>query len=249
MAKKKKKKLKLRIDRVIITLIVVIALVFGIYKGISFAVKQIQSLFHKEEVTQREPETPTKEPEKTYIATVVIDPGHGGWDGGANRDGVYEKDIVLKVSQAMSEVLENANIKAVFTRTSDEALADDKVTDLKLRAQASANNQANYFVSIHVNDFENSTDVSGFEVYTKDDNSKALAQAISQKLEALNYSQNRGIVDGHSLAVLRDNTVASVLVEMGYINGNDFNYLSDDAKLKIMGEEIAKGIVEMINAQ
>ena len=237
----KKKKLKLRIDRVILVAIIAIIILFGLYKGIMFAVDQVSGFFAKEKPVQVE------QKEKEYIATVVIDPGHGGYDAGANTKNLFEKDITLTTAKAVGKYLENQNIKVIYTRTEDIELHDDKKTDLEMRAAISKTNQAKYFVSIHVIDFDKTTDVSGFEVYTKNDESTALATSVGTYIEKLNYSKNRGIQDGKSLVVLKANTVPSILVELGYIKGKDYNYLSDNQKLEQIGEAIAKGIVDQVH--
>lgn len=232
MAKKKK---RLKWDRVFLAIVIVIAFVFGIYKSCTFIVDKVVSIFEKEKDIE-------KKEEKVYIATVVIDPGHGGWDAGANKNEFYEKDITLKTAQYIQQELDKKNIKAVLTRTKDEALADNKNDDLLKRAQASQKNNAKYFVSIHVNDYENSTDITGFEVFNKDSNSESLAKMISTQMEELNLTENRGIQDGSKLIVLKKNTVPSVLIEMGYINSSDRNYLSDDSQLNRIAQAIAQGI-------
>lgn len=237
----KKKKLKLRIDRVVFAIIVAIVILFGVYKGTRFIVDQVLRFFAKEETVQVE------QKEKEYIATVVIDPGHGGYDAGANTNNLFEKNITLIAAKAAGQYLENQNVKVVYTRTTDTELSDNKQTDLEMRAAMSKTNHANYFVSIHVNDFDKTTNVSGFEVYAKNDESRALATSIGTYIEKLNFSKNRGIQDGKSLVVLKANTVPSVLVEMGYIKGKDYAYLSDDGKLEQIGEAIAKGIMDQIH--
>lgn len=230
-----KKKKRLKWDRVFLAIVIVIAFVFGIYKSCTFIVDKVGSIFEKEKDIE-------KKEEKVYIATVVIDPGHGGWDAGANKNELYEKDITLKTAQYIQQELDKKNIKAVLTRTKDEALADNKNDDLLKRAQASQKNNAKYFVSIHVNDYENSTDITGFEVFNKDSNSESLAKMISTQMEELNLTENRGIQDGSKLIVLKKNTVPSVLIEMGYINSSDRNYLSDDSQLNCIAQAIAQGI-------
>jgi len=50
----KKKKLKLRIDRVILVAIIAIIILFGLYKGIMFAVDQVSGFFAKEKPVQVE---------------------------------------------------------------------------------------------------------------------------------------------------------------------------------------------------
>lgn len=241
-----RKKKKLRVERVIIVCVIALVIGFGLYKGITWAFQSITSLLTpdvQEEVVEPEIEKP-----KNYIATVVIDPGHGDWDPGANVGNVLEKDISLTTSKAIEQALDEANIKAVLTRETDISLSDNKIDDLKKRAAKSAENNANYFVSIHVNSFDESDEVSGFEIYKKNDESHSLAQNIGKNIEILNYSKNRGILDGgKSLQVLRDNTVPSVLIELGYLNNdNDYSYLSNDEKLHEMGKAIAKGIIEEV---
>ena len=241
-----RKNKKLRVERVIIVCVIALVIGFGLYKGIIWAFQSITSLLTpdvQEEVVEPEIEKP-----KNYIATVVIDPGHGDWDPGANVGNVLEKDISLTTSKAIEQALDEANIKAVLTRETDISLSDNKIDDLKKRAAKSAENNANYFVSIHVNSFDESDEVSGFEIYKKNDESHSLAQNIGKNIEILNYSKNRGILDGgKSLQVLRDNTVPSVLIELGYLNNdNDYSYLSNDEKLQEMGKAIAKGIIEEV---
>ena len=241
-----RKKKKLRVERVIIVCVVALVIGFGLYTGITWAFQSITSLLTpdvQEEVVEPEIEKP-----KNYIATVVIDPGHGDWDPGANVGNVLEKDISLTTSKAIEQALDEANIKAVLTRETDISLSDNKIDDLKKRAAKSAENNANYFVSIHVNSFDESDEVSGFEIYKKNDESHSLAQNIGKNIEILNYSKNRGILDGgKSLQVLRDNMVPSVLIELGYLNNdNDYSYLSNDEKLQEMGKAIAKGIIEEV---
>lgn len=241
-----RKKKKLGVERVIIVCVIALVIGFGLYKGITWAFQSITSLLTpdvQEEVVEPEIEKP-----KNYIATVVIDPGHGDWDPGANVGNVLEKDISLTTSKAIEQALDEANIKAVLTRETDISLSDNKIDDLKKRAAKSAENNANYFVSIHVNSFDESDEVSGFEIYKKNDESHSIAQNIGKNIEILNYSKNRGILDGgKSLQVLRDNTVPSVLIELGYLNNdNDYSYLSNDEKLQEMGKAIAKGIIEEV---
>ena len=256
MAKKKKKK-KLRIDRVIIVLVIGVAFVFGAIKLIQFTADKVTAFFNS---TDEEAEVVTKkdEPtEKTYIATIVIDPGHGGEDVGANRDTLLEKDINLKIAKVVGEELDAVNVKVVYTRTTDTSLSTIKKTDLKMRGAMGAANNADYFVSIHVNAYEGSDAISGFEVYSKDNNdeainadSKELATAIGNQIETLKYSENRGIQSGKSLSVLRDNEVAGVLIETGYINNNnDYQYLKNDKKLTALGKAIAKGIYNQIQTK
>jgi N-acetylmuramoyl-L-alanine amidase len=78
--------------------------------------------------------------------TVVIDPGHGGEDEGAKGpNGVLEKDVVLDVGRRLAEELEDAGLRVVLTRSSDEFVSLDKRTHIANDARG------DLFVSIHAN--------------------------------------------------------------------------------------------------
>ena len=82
------------------------------------------------------------------VRRVVIDPGHGGKDGGAPGyyKGVNEKDIVLSISKRLAELVRSElNCEAILTRTADTTLTLEERT-------AIANTQnADLFISIHTN--------------------------------------------------------------------------------------------------
>ena len=81
---------------------------------------------------------------------VVIDPGHGGRDPGAQRFGLNEKDVALNVSLLIGELLEKRDdVELVFTRKTDVFIG------LKERAFIANKAQADLFVSIHANSAEN----------------------------------------------------------------------------------------------
>jgi N-acetylmuramoyl-L-alanine amidase len=60
-------------------------------------------------------------PEKVPFTTVVIDPGHGGKDRGAQgRGGLYEKEVTLEIALELKKLIEHRpGMKVVLTRTGD----------------------------------------------------------------------------------------------------------------------------------
>jgi N-acetylmuramoyl-L-alanine amidase len=76
---------------------------------------------------------------------VAIDPGHGGIDPGALRDGVAEKDVVLAFARALADELAGAGFRVLLTRAGDDFVALDERLAL---AQAAG---ADLFLSIHTN--------------------------------------------------------------------------------------------------
>lgn len=79
--------------------------------------------------------------------TVVIDPGHGGKDGGAARGNIKEKNINLGVALKLGQFIENKykDVKVVYTRKNDTFIPLDKRADIANKANA------NLFISIHTN--------------------------------------------------------------------------------------------------
>lgn len=88
-----------------------------------------------------------QEDENYRIKTIVIDPGHGGRDSGAR--GVYsmEKDIVLDIALRLGKYFEEnfPDIEVIFTRKTDTLIP------LYERAETANKNNADLFISVHVN--------------------------------------------------------------------------------------------------
>ncbi len=110
------------------------------------------------------------------VKTIFIDPGHGGKDTGATRNWdfaggvVNEKDITLELSNKVSTILqsEHRDINVYQTRVSDEYLSLQERSEICYLTPLEPKTSVIY-VSIHVNAF-NTTNPSGFEVFTKEKN-------------------------------------------------------------------------------
>ncbi|OGR12172.1 MAG: hypothetical protein A2341_20765 [Deltaproteobacteria bacterium RIFOXYB12_FULL_58_9] len=90
---------------------------------------------------------------------VVIDPGHGGRDGGACGPGKSsEKDITLAIGREVAGLLKKEGVAVSLTRTADKAIALEERTAFANRANA------DIFVSIHANSHRSAM-VQGIETY------------------------------------------------------------------------------------
>lgn len=94
------------------------------------------------------------------IRTIVIDPGHGGKDAGTvSRRGLEEKTITLKVSLRLRDLIKNRLDKRVLmTRDRDDFI------ELGERAKFANANEADLFISVHVNSHPQPS-VKGIEIY------------------------------------------------------------------------------------
>ena len=109
------------------------------------------------------------------IRTVIVDPGHGGADGGARGpSGTLEKDITLAIARKVrANVANGLGLQAYLTRDRDQEVA------LEDRPAFANNYKADLFVSIHTNGFR-SEGARGSEVYflayqATDEDSRRLA--------------------------------------------------------------------------
>lgn len=187
--------------------------------------------------------------------SVILDPGHGGHDNGASFGSVYEKDIVLNIALKVGEILEENNIDVIYTRSEDLSLGDDEKEDLKSRVKISNSTNAEYFISLHINDYDTYSYgyevIYGFEVWTNYNNysSLNLGRSIENSLDDLNYTEKRPMLDGsEDLYIIRENSIPSVLIEFGFMNSyNDRNYFSNEYNQELLAEAVAKAIIECVN--
>src|SRR5699024_6915443 len=91
---------------------------------------------------------------------IVLDPGHGGADGGASgRDDTQEKDIALNVVKKTRDYLQQAGAVVYLTRETDRDLAGDEVRGLSKRKSIDIRNrlafihekEADIFITLHLN--------------------------------------------------------------------------------------------------
>ena len=90
---------------------------------------------------------------------VVIDPGHGGIDPGAERGGLEEADLMLLIADELSEALTRAGLQPILTRTSD------LFVPLEERLTIARTNGADLFLSLHA-DALAGEQTTGASVYT-----------------------------------------------------------------------------------
>ena len=96
---------------------------------------------------------------RTYKPIIVLDPGHGGHDSGAQKYGTVEKDVVLAFAKSLRDKLEKSGrYKVMMTRD------DDTFIELDARRDFAEHNRAALFIAIHA-DYAN-TSASGATIYS-----------------------------------------------------------------------------------
>jgi len=150
---------------------------------------------------------------------IIIDAGHGGEDMGANRNGIYEKNIVLNIGKEIQKFNDSQDqYEVILTRSNDtySQLSDRTALINKLNPEM--------VISLHVNSSPKSESTEqGAEIYTQNtESSKKLAAQISKK-----FITNR--IEEKNLHILRESKSPTVLMELGYINNTqDREYLTSE---------------------
>lgn len=194
-------------------------------------------------------------PDKRY--TVILDAGHGGFDGGAVApDGTVEKDINLKIALTLSEFLKQSGFNVVMTRETDistddvesDKIAVRKKSDLKNRLELMKDFPDSVFVSIHLNKFTTSA-ANGSQVFYSagSEASKPLGEEIQKSIVRLLQPENTRVNKQatSSTYILYNATVPAVLVECGFLsNTAELSRLKDEEYQRKMAFCIFCGITD-----
>jgi len=170
---------------------------------------------------------------------VVIDAGHGGEDVGAMRGTVLEKDITLKVSQHVANLLTNEGVHVEMTRRSDATVS------LQDRVAFSNKIEPDLFVSIHVNATVKE-DIKGIETHWYHDHDLMLAEEIHDEMKKKIKTPDRGLFKSQ-FYVINHTEAPSVLVEIGFISNKDEReQIITDKRQKETAKAISQGIMNYL---
>ena len=195
--------------------------------------------------------------DKNTKRSIFLDPGHGGSDSGAVSGGVREKDLTLSVYNKVSSKLASLGYTVLTSRNVD------KYVDLVERAEQANNANADMLLSIHFNAGGRGV-ARGIETYyyqaTADrvpkinkenhnnverlERSRKLANKVQQNLLYQTGANDRGVKRA-SFTVLRETSIPSILVELGFIdNPEERNKIKTNEYQERLANGIVDGIVE-----
>ena len=195
--------------------------------------------------------------DKNTKRSIFLDPGHGGSDPGAISGGVREKDLTLSVYNKVSSKLASLGYTVLTSRNVD------KDVDLVDRAEQANNANADMLLSIHFNAGGRGI-ARGIETYyyqSQEDivpkinkenhnnaerleRSRKLANKVQQNLLYQTGANDRGVKRA-SFTVLRETSIPSILVELGFIDNPEER---NKVKTNEYQERLANGIVDGIVA-
>ena len=195
--------------------------------------------------------------DKNTKRSIFLDPGHGGSDPGAISGGVREKDLTLSVYNKVSSKLASLGYTVLTSRNVD------KDVDLVDRADQANKANADMLLSIHFNAGGRGI-ARGIETYyyqaTADrvpkinkenhnnterlERSRKLANKVQQNLLYQTGANDRGVKRA-SFTVLRETSIPSILVELGFIdNPEERNKIKTNEYQERLANGIVDGIVE-----
>ena len=192
---------------------------------------------------------------------VIIDAGHGGEDGGAEVDGVLEKDINLAIAGMTADILRLHGYRVKEVRTEDVAVYSNDAQSLREKKKSDLNNRVKLFnedadsiiVSIHQNKFSGSKSHGTQIFYSKNhSDSEKLARSIQTSAVMLLQNDNTRELKpaGKDIYILDQTKNPAVIVECGFLsNPEELQKLSDPAYRQEMAYAVAMGIIDFQNQQ
>jgi N-acetylmuramoyl-L-alanine amidase len=171
------------------------------------------------------------------FSTVVIDPGHGGFDrGGIPSNIIPEKGVALDVARRLRVYLTEAGFRTVMTRSSDTFVTLDSRVGIANRQRRAI------FVSIHFNAARR-RGANGIETFYGSAKAKRLASLIQRYAMKTTSGENRGIKKAR-FYVLRRSKIPAVLIECGFLtNPQDARRASRPAYRDQLARQIARAII------
>lgn len=196
---------------------------------------------------------------KSADPIVIIDAGHGGFDGGATVGEIYEKDINLSIANTLSDMLKLSGVTVINTRTTDSSTESDptltisarKKSDIKNRLALANSQDDAIFVSIHLNKFD-SPSAKGAQIFYAPNakNSDILAEEIRKSIiNSLQKENKRPLKKSTKDAyILYHSQIPAVIVECGFMsNQTDLKNLLDKEYQTKLAFAICTGILEYLD--
>jgi N-acetylmuramoyl-L-alanine amidase len=172
-----------------------------------------------------------------HDALVVLDPGHGGEEPGRrSSDGLAEADVVWDLAVRLADRLAAIGARVRFTRTEAEC------PDASERARRANEIRGDLFVSLHLNEHEETTAEGASTYYFHTSSAgRALAEGIQEALVDLGVGDCRS--HARSYTVLRETRMPAVLVEPVFVtNPDEAKRLEEPEFRASLADAIASGI-------
>lgn len=166
---------------------------------------------------------------------VIIDPGHGGVDGGATSvSGVLESRINLEISLRLNDLMHLLGYDTMMIRTEDisvytqgETIAQKKISDLRNRVKTINSVENAIVISIHQNYYPEGKYNGAQVFYSNTSGSKDLAKLMQSELvRTINPGSGRKSKPANGIYLMEHIDCVGILLECGFISNSE-----EEAKL------------------
>jgi N-acetylmuramoyl-L-alanine amidase len=182
---------------------------------------------------------------------VIIDIGHGGFDGGTNHGELLEKNLNLAIGSKLYQALKEKGYRVGVTRLHDYQLSDDSPyghiksrhrRDLKQRALIAEGLNPKVFVSIHIN-FASSPRLKGpMIIHQKEASSYLLAQLLQEELNQLTNTNGKTKAT-QNYFLLQNIKQPCLIAEVGFMsNPTERRKLQEESYQLQLAEHMAEAI-------
>lgn len=188
---------------------------------------------------------------------IIIDPGHGGEDGGATScAGILESRYNLEISLRLNDLLQLLGHETELIRTTDtsvyttgETIAQKKISDLKQRVKTVNETPNALLLSIHQNHFSDSRYRGAQVFYASTEGSRELAKKLqSTFVSTLNPGSSRKSKKCEGIYLMERIRCPGILIECGFLsNPEEEALLRDGAYQKKLSCVIAATVGEYLS--
>ena len=188
---------------------------------------------------------------------VIIDPGHGGVDGGATScTGIVESSINLEISLRLNDLLHLIGVDTIMIRSSDisvykegTSIAQKKISDLRERVRIVNEKVDAILISIHQNHFSEGK-YYGPQVFYNNETSKAFAKSMQRSLiENLCPENKRKEKKSIGIYLMEKVKCPGLLIECGFLsNPEEEAKLRNDSYQKALSAVIAISCANYLSA-
>ena len=183
----------------------------------------------------------------------ILDPGHGGPDGGAVGGDILEKDVALQVSLYLRDYLQEQGAFVLMTRETDVDLADPntkgysrrKGEDLRRRVEMVNHSNGDMFISLHLNAIPSPKwrGAQTFYYRSLEDNER-VAKFIQDELRTNLGNTDRSAKSINGIYLLKHANIPGALVEVGFLsNRSERELLRSEEYQKALAGSIYNGIM------
>ena len=174
--------------------------------------------------------------------TIIIDPGHGGVDGGATScTGILESQYNLEISIRLRDLFHLLGTDTLMIRETDcsiytagESIAQKKISDLKERVRIVNSTPNAVLISIHQNFFTQAQYSGAQMFFAPTEGSKDLAQNLQKAfIQTINTGSNRKVKSADGIYLMQHVNCPAVLIECGFISNPTEAYLLSDAQYQM----------------